>query len=98
MNKYPQDLQDLEEKINHFKNKSEKPKHKKSFAWEYNMAICAVIDFVSPIFAGICIGYALDCLFHILPICLIVFSIFGMIAGILNIYKIYGATNTEKQE
>lgn len=98
MKDYPQDLQNLEERINHLKNKSEPQKRKISFVWEYNQAVRAFIDFISPIFAGICIGYALDSMFRILPICLIIFAIFGLAAGILNIYKIYGVTNTEKRE
>ena len=98
MKDYPQDLQNLEERINHLRHKSEQPKYRKNFAWEYNQAVRAVIDFISPIFIGICIGYLLDKAFHILPICLIIFATFGLAAGILNIYKIYDATSTEKRK
>ena len=98
MKDYPQDLQNIEKRIYDLKHKSEQPKHKNNFVWEYNQAVRTVIDFISPVFIGICIGYLLDKVFNILPICLIVFAIFGLAAGILNIYKIYGATSTEKRE
>ena len=98
MKDYPQELKNIEERIDRLKNDNKPQKKKVSFAREYNQAVCAVIDFVSPVFVGICIGYLLDDMLHILPLCMIIFATFGLAAGILNIYKIYGATNTEKQE
>lgn len=98
MEEQPEDLRELKNRINVLRRQNEKKIVRSDFAQEYNLAVRMVIEFISPIILGLCIGYAIDVFFKITPICMIIFSIFGLMAGILNIYKVYIAIDKNNRK
>jgi len=88
--KKPADIEAMEEKIEAFKKKE---KAKKAFVKNPSSAGSAAkgfqlsVDLVSGVFVGAAIGYFLDVVFHSTPWCLVVLTVLGGIAGILNVYK-----------
>ena len=53
--------------------------------WENAVRIAA--EFVAPIFIGICVGYVLDKCFDTRIIFMLILAIFGLAAGMLNVYR-----------
>ncbi|MFI3241648.1 MAG: AtpZ/AtpI family protein [Alphaproteobacteria bacterium] len=47
-----------------------------------------VVELISGVVVGAGIGYFLDDCFNVKPLLLIIFLIFGAMAGILNVYRI----------
>ncbi len=93
------DINDLQKKIDSFKKK-EKANEKSSVSLHLSNSNTTrgfqlVIDFVSGVFIGAAIGYFLDLLFHSAPWILVVFTLLGGAAGVLNIYK---ATHNQNEE
>ncbi|MBR2136703.1 MAG: AtpZ/AtpI family protein [Alphaproteobacteria bacterium] len=89
MKKLPQDISELDKRIRAAKNKKEKqPKHA-SARWVVFLqnAFRMSIEFVSPIFIGICVGYILDKWFDTRVIFMLIMAIFGCAAGVLNLYR-----------
>lgn len=74
-------LEDLNEKINDFTNKN-KSKKTKSFR-----SRSVLTDLIAGIVVGGFIGYKLDEIFLVKPICFIICLILGCIASIWLIYK-----------
>lgn len=85
------DIDNLQNKIDSFKKKEkERVDLFSSFQRSSNSAVRGfqfVIDFVSGIFIGGAIGYFIDILFKTTPWALVVFILFGGVAGVLNIYR-----------
>ncbi|MDO4161575.1 MAG: AtpZ/AtpI family protein [Pseudomonadota bacterium] len=90
MKKTPKDIKNMDERIQKLKNfqreNSEKSK-KSSIPDSVANAFRIGTEFVAAVLAGICIGYALDKFFGTKVIFLLVFSLFGCMAGMLNVYR-----------
>lgn len=93
------DIDDLKVKIDTFKKKEkEKADSFSSFHSSSTGAtkgVQLVVDFISGVFIGTAIGYFLDILFKTTPWALIVFTLFGGAAGILNVYRSAQTNNKE---
>lgn len=86
MAKFPHDIDDLDQRIDTFKKQS--IKKDKISAWGgFATAFQIVIEFVAPVFVGLCMGYILDNIFTTKPLFLITLALFGCAAGLLNIYR-----------
>jgi ATP synthase protein I len=53
-----------------------------------NLGFRALVEFVTAVVVGPLIGWQIDAWFHTGPIFLIIFLIVGMVAGLLNVYRI----------
>lgn len=78
-------LEELEQKINQFKKKDEKPFVPQSQS--SSLAMRVVTDLVSGLFVGGVIGYFLDKAFLTSPLFLVIFLFIGMAAGFMNLYR-----------
>ncbi len=90
MHKTPDDINELEKRISRFKTKQKKSAQssKQSNA---SMAVANAFrigtEFIAAVFAGLCFGYALDKFLGTKVIFMLVFSVFGCMAGMLNVYR-----------
>ena len=90
MNKTPNDINELEKRISRFKTKQTKSAQS-SKQTNSGRAVANAFrigtEFIAAVFAGLCFGYALDEVFGTKIIFMLVFSIFGCMAGMLNVYR-----------
>lgn len=92
MNKTPEDVKLLDEKLKLARAKEAKARHEvvndgpTARASRIGLRICA--DLLSAIIVGASLGYVLDEVLHTKPWCLIVFLLFGGAAGVLNVYRL----------
>ena len=95
MNKEPEDIKNLNAKINEFKqrhlNSEDLPHIKSSSASETVTGFQISTELIAGLLVGAGIGYLIDSIFNTLPWGMIIFLIFGELAGILNIYKTFNA-------
>ena len=90
MKKDPQDIKELAERIREFKSKQIKKENKgQNSSWRNSVAGAFRIgtEFVAAVAVGICLGYTLDKIFGTKVVFLLVFSVFGCMAGMLNVYR-----------
>ncbi len=90
MKKDPQDIKELDKRIRDFKSEQVKKEHKsQNSPWRDSMAGAFRIgtEFVAAVAVGICLGYTLDKIFGTKVVFLLVFSVFGCMAGMLNVYR-----------
>lgn len=90
MKKEAQDIKELDERIRSFKAKQEKKENKHTnSSWRNSLANAFRIgtEFVAAVAVGICLGYTFDKIFGTKVIFLLVFSLFGCMAGMLNVYR-----------
>jgi F0F1-type ATP synthase assembly protein I len=73
-------LLNLEKKLNI--NKGYNIKNKK-----FNMPVMIITELFAGIIVGATIGYLIDKFFKTLPIFVMLFSVFGFFASLLNIYR-----------
>ena len=73
-------LLNLEKKLNI--NKGYNIKNKK-----FNMPVMIITELFADIIVGATIGYLIDKFFKTLPIFVMLFSVFGFFASLLNIYR-----------
>jgi len=73
-------LLNLEKKLD--SNKGNNIKNKK-----FNMPVMIITELFAGIIVGATIGYLIDKFFKTLPIFVMLFSIFGFFASLLNIYR-----------
>lgn len=88
MNESGKDIADIDARIEQLKKKQKKDEHKKSQAakfWENAVRIAA--EFVAPVFVGMSVGYLLDKCFDTRIIFMLILAIFGLAAGMLNVYR-----------
>ena len=88
MKEYPKDIMDIDDRINDAKKKRRiKNQHlsdnNKVLAYSFR----AAMEFVSPVLVGLCMGYFSDKWLGFKAIFTIVFSLFGCLAGMLNVYR-----------
>ncbi len=90
MKKTPEDIELMEERIQNLK-KAHSENNKKGQGSSLRDSIANAFrigtEFIAAVFVGICIGYALDKFFGTKVVFLLVFSIFGCMAGMLNVYR-----------
>lgn len=83
------DIENLSSKIEAFKKKQgtleNAPKEPSKSSLSKGFQFC--VEFLSAVFVAIAIGFFLDGLFHTAPIFLVILSIFGLAAGVLNVYR-----------
>lgn len=89
MKKLPKDISELDARIRAAKSQKKTAvnhKHSKWVVFVQN-ALRMSVEFVSPIFIGICIGYILDKWFDTRVVFMLIMAIFGCAAGVLNLYR-----------
>jgi len=82
----PEDIKKMQEKISTLK-KDCPAKEEKSEVSQLATALQIAIELVSGTFVGAGIGYILDELFDFKSIFLVIFTIFGSFAGLLNVAR-----------
>lgn len=86
-NKLPQDIKDLDARINKLKNK----KHHKNSKSQTNLllqqAFRYAAEFISPVIIALILGYFADIFFGTKPIIMLIMAVLGCAAGVLNTYK-----------
>ena len=89
MNTLPEDIKDIDLRIKKIKNSQTNIISSEIYqAREISFAFRIVIEFIAAVFIGISMGYFLDSLLKTNFIFLAIFSVFGIIAGCINVYKI----------
>lgn len=83
MSEKPTDIKEIEDRISVLKKKQTKSDGKENYS-QGALAFQIAIELVSGVLIGAGIGYILDELFDFKFICLLIFIIFGGIAGLLN--------------
>lgn len=91
MNK-PDDIKALAKKITKFKQQENKERQESKNEPEYSSAAAGFqisTELLAGVIIGAAIGYVLDNVFNTTPWMLAIFTIFGGITGVLNIYKTF---------
>lgn len=83
-------LRDLEKRISALKSIGERPTPGSDKFHQANQAWRMVTELVAGLVIGVGVGYGLDAVFGTLPIFLVVFTIFGFIAGIKTVMRTAG--------
>ena len=83
------DIEDLEKKIEAFKKQKEKGSTILSIhaVQGSSRGFLLSVDLIVSVFTGVAIGYFLDIVFSTAPWFLVIFTVFGGAAGILNVYR-----------
>ncbi len=87
MKKTPADIQAIDSRIAQLKQKQEEKPQKATAVKFWENAVRIAAEFVAPIFIGICVGYVLDKCFDTRIIFMLILAIFGLAAGMLNVYR-----------
>ena len=83
------DIENLSSKIDAFKKKQEMRKdvQRPSSGSAMSKGFQFCVEFLSAVFVSIAIGFFLDKFFHTGPVFLVILVIFGLAAGVLNVYR-----------
>ena len=85
MQKKPLDIEEIDKRISELKSRAEsKDKGDTTKVSQISVAFQSAIEILSGVLIGIGIGYILDELFDTKFIFLLIFTIFGFIAGLVN--------------
>ena len=90
MKTQPKDIESMEKRIRQMKSHQQKANSSEGAAKKHDTIANAFrigTEFVAAVFVGMCIGYMLDKIFGTKVIFILVFSLFGCMAGILNVYR-----------
>lgn len=87
MSKVPDDISDMDRRIRTMQKKTMDAKKPSQTRLFIGVAFRTIIEFISPVIVGLCLGYVVDFLFNIKPIATIVLTLFGCAAGVLNLYR-----------
>ncbi len=89
MKKNAADIEAMDKRIRELKEQQQAKKAEPSSPLRNSIANAFRIgtEFIAAVLAGICIGYTLDKIFGTKVIFLLVFSLFGCMAGMLNVYR-----------
>ena len=83
----PQDIKDMQKRISEMKAKAQVGQNKEENYSQLAIAFQILIEIVSGVFVGMGIGYILDEMFDLRFVCLLIFTIFGGMAGLLNTFR-----------
>lgn len=97
MEQTPEDISELDERINAAKGKNISPRQTKTQLFS-SMAFQATIEFISPVIVGICLGYTADLVLGTKPLVTIIMMIFGCMSGVWNLYKMGKKFEEETEE
>lgn len=89
-------LRKLERRIAEMKTLGERPTPGSDKFHQANQAWRMVTELVAGLVIGFGVGYGLDAVFGTLPIFLVVFTIFGFIAGIKTVMRTAGEMTTHQ--
>lgn len=98
--KVPEDIRALDEKIAKAKlskQQQEEDDNKHSDFSHLTMGLRLGVELASGTIVGAAIGYTLDEIFDFKYIMLLIFTIFGGCAGMLNAYRYIKSINTEEK-
>lgn len=87
MKQNPDDIQAIDKRIARLQQKQKEKAHHSTVAKFWENAVRMAAEFVAPVFIGICVGYLLDKCFDTRIIFMLVLAIFGLAAGMLNVYR-----------
>lgn len=88
MPEIPQDIQEIEKRIKAIKTRKKETKNNDKNGYsQVAIVFQMAIELVSGVFVGAGIGYILDEMFDFKFICLLIFTIFGGIAGMVNVVR-----------
>lgn len=93
MTELPQDIKDIDKRINSLQQKKEKTKSPNNILLQ--QAFRFATEFVSPVIISLILGYFADNWFKTRPIIMLILVIFGCAAGVLNVYKIAKETDED---
>ncbi len=96
----PEDIKALDEKIAKAKllKQQEEPQSKHSDFSHLTMGLRLGVELASGTIVGAAIGYTLDEVFDFKYIMLLIFTIFGGCAGMLNAYRYIKSINTNEEK
>ncbi len=97
----PDDIKNIARRINEFKDKhaslNKAPSIKENAYTQTSAGFQISVELLSGVLIGAGIGYVLDKLFSSQPWLIVIFTILGGAAGILNIYKTFKVENSSKE-
>ena len=97
MKKIPNDIKELNSRINELKNKEEQKDEPKSAIVHATQAGLRVSsELLSGVLIGAGVGYFADDMFGTKPLLLIIFIFFGFGAGFLNVYRFVKSENDKR--
>ncbi|MBQ9034499.1 MAG: AtpZ/AtpI family protein [Alphaproteobacteria bacterium] len=95
MKQNPKDIEDIDARIASLKGKQTAKREHSELAKFWENGVRAAAEFIAPVFIGISIGYVLDKCFDTRIFFMLVLAIFGLAAGMLNVYRL--AKQIEKE-
>lgn len=98
MHESPRDIDEIEKKISVLKEKQNTEIKKHTNLSQGSMGLNIAIELVSGTFVGLSIGYILDELFDFDSIFLIIFTIMGGLAGLLNVTRYIKSSNYNTED
>ncbi len=88
MPEIPQDIQEIDKRIKAIKAQKKEIKNNSKDGYSQAAIVFQMaVELVSGVFVGAAIGYILDEMFDFKFICLLIFTIFGGIAGMVNVIR-----------
>ena len=100
MSETPDDIQKMAERIQKEKNKKKyanSENNKEESPSSVAMAFQISVELISGVLVGVGIGYILDELFDTHLLCILIFTILGGFAGMLNVYRYVNKTDESKE-
>ena len=101
MNKIPDDIKQLDKKIQQLKGKEklarqDRPESEYAYATKVGFRIGT--ELISGVIVGAGLGYVLDKIFDTQPLLLIIFLFLGGAAGFLNVYRFVRSQEQNKEK
>jgi len=98
MSKSSKDIEEIEKRISVLKEQKDIQSKKHTNFSQTSIGLNIVIELVSGTFVGASIGYIIDELFDFDSIFLIIFTIMGGLAGLLNVARYIKIIDTNKED
>ncbi len=101
MSKMPNDIKELEQRINKLKAKEASlraQKKESEFSYASKAGFRVGTELLSGVLVGAALGYFLDMLFGTKPWLMVLFLFFGGAAGVLNVYRFVKSEDARKKE
>lgn len=88
MTELPNDIKDIDRRLQQAKKSKKQTRQAQNSLIVFTEAAFRVtLDFAAPIVVAFSIGYVADKFLNTKPIIMIIFIVFGVLAGMLNLYK-----------